>query len=113
MDTQLSGEHNHHNCSEMESHDSESSSRAPAASSSSKKKGAKKKAQNKKPTSKLQRSEIPVLRVIDGNAAPSPPSSNGAGNNTEPASPTASKREQKVVFEDTVGSFAGPLVNNR
>ncbi|KAM7183537.1 Diacylglycerol acyltransferase domain containing protein [Naviculisporaceae sp. PSN 640] len=99
----------------MDAQDSESSNRA-AGSSSSKKKGGKKKAQaqanaTKKPTSKSQRSEIPVLRVIDGNAAPSHPpptsSSNGA-TYSELNSPAQSKKEQKLVFEDKVENADSP-----
>ncbi|KAK4218763.1 diacylglycerol acyltransferase-domain-containing protein [Rhypophila decipiens] len=90
----------------MDSHEAESSHKAAgsALGASSKKKRGKKNTQgnNKKPTPKPQRSEIPVLRIIDGNAAPSPPtSSSGANNNTaEQISPTQSKKEQRVVFED-------------
>lgn len=97
------------NISKMDNHDAENSNRA-ASSSSPKKKGGKKKARaqananSKKPNPKSQRSETLVLRVIDGNAAPSPPTSSSSDvNNTEPIFPTQSKKGQRVAFEDEVG----------
>ncbi|KAK3330409.1 diacylglycerol acyltransferase-domain-containing protein [Apodospora peruviana] len=88
----------------MEYHAQESGSRGPAApsSSSTKKKASKKKAQASKKTapSKPQpRSEIPVLRVIDGNASPAS-HQNANGPNEQAASPASARRDQNPAYED-------------
>ncbi|KAK3693819.1 diacylglycerol acyltransferase-domain-containing protein [Podospora appendiculata] len=102
----------------MEHHEQVTASPSPASSTSKKKKGSGKKAQAKKAPPKAHRSEIPILRIVDTNAAAhdakgtttsttsnsnDKANSNGDNSNSnsnsdslaEPASPTASKTESK------------------